>query len=219
MKIYGITFGDNFARLTRAFVNSIKENTDYPVDIIQSDLMIAPEDKSQSHYNNLRKLEFWKEIALNATEDILLLDTDMIILKPFDEIFDIKTDIAITTRNHPIRYNGGFVYLKNTDNSKEFMKAWYKKSKQLFDFPQPELVKVFKGLTQSGLAVIHAHSDFTNLITELPCNVYNLAATDWPEYSDKTKVIHIKDNLRKACLRGTDFKYFNLVLEWNKYNY
>lgn len=207
----------DFTRLTKAFENSIKKNTDHSLIIRKLDWEKAPYGR-QSHFNNLRKLYDWNTFFQNeASEEVILMDTDTIVLSPLD---DFKYNhFAITTReDHDVKYNAGVVFLKHTERARQFMNDWYQASANLFEHMDVSLLSKYKGLTQSALSIVHStkYSD----IKEIPCDIYNLAKTDWDNFSDKTKVIHIKDDLREVCLHSNEHpKYNNLVNIWRRYDY
>jgi len=199
MIIYGVYFGEDFEILTNTFKNSIEQNTNHKYIIEKMEYEKATVGK-QGHFNNVRKLEKWNDFIQQADEEelVVLMDTDMVILDDLNPT--LTHDIAITTRDHPIKYNAGVVFVWPTAYAKDVFNRWYEMSKKILPRPPRELLKKYKGLTQGALALIQAEYE----LQELPCDIYNLAHTDWPRYSDKTKVIHIKDELRHACLNGIE---------------
>lgn len=219
MIIYGVYFcdkkDDSFETLTEYWLRSIKKNTNHSVITHRLEYEITPHGK-QNHFNNLRKLEYWNKFVQESDQDVILMDTDMIILKPLD--IDYK-DIAITIReNNDIRYNAGVVYVKNTPIAKKIINEWYQASYELFNNMDKELLKQYKGLTQSALNIIE--KKYSEYFTLLECDEFNLAATDWINLSDKTRAIHIKDYLRKYCLSGKEPKdpiQKKIFYIWNQY--
>ena len=60
------------------------------------------------------------------------------------------------------------------------MNDWYQASANLFEHMDVSLLSKYKGLTQSALSIVHStkYSD----IKEIPCDIYNLAKTDWDNF-------------------------------------
>ena len=102
--------------------------------------------------------------------------------------------------------------------AKQIIQEWYQESLYLFNNINKDLLLKYKGLTQSALSLIE--KKYSDYITLLECDEFNLAATDWINLSSKTRAIHIKDYLRKYCLSGKvpidpiQKEIFNM---WNEY--
>lgn len=233
MKVFFTWFQDpkrlDFQRMKNVFIHSLKKHapdvdlielkTEYPKQTFNS--------KAPSHFENVYKLGIWKDALNNSDTPILLIDCDMLILKDISVIENMNLkDITLTTRREKqytttANCNAGFIYIKPTQRAKEFFEEWYNLSLE-FDPKKPKWASLYKkylGATQTTLGYIRESGKYEDIISELPCYIWNCANLDYPLKTDDTKVLHIKSKLRKHILnkaRTTETKILQLADLWFK---
>src|SRR5690554_1844420 len=161
-------------------------------------------------YNNTDKLEVWNEHIQNATEDTVLIDCDMLIMQDFSEVWQQDFDVAITKRDEKkirmrhlpngIPYNGGVVFVRNTDSAKRFIQAWTDCNRYLFEDTRAHsgYLKKYAGMNQAALGYLLEERGGYDIckVIDVPCAKYNACAPEFWENSN-AKIVHVKSDLRK----------------------
>lgn len=233
MKAYGLWFQTEgrvqFERLVKVFEYSFKKhNPDVELIIEKSEYPSPRYGLKPAHLENVFKLERWNDIIQSSEEPVLLLDTDLLILDCLNDITKKKDDIIITNRHYStIKYNAGVILVNPSLGSKRFFQQWRDTSS--IDFKSTDeywrgILNTAKGATQSTLTELLCNQAFCS-VGYLSCAVWNSAVTDWPRFSDETKILHIKGNLRKYILNDCtdnqvhklDKNLIPLLDLWRKY--
>ncbi len=161
-------------------------------------------------HNNTDKLEVWNDHIQNATQDTVLIDCDMLIMQDFSEVWQHDFDVAITKRSEKksklrqfpngIPYNGGVVFVRNTDSAKRFIQAWTDCNRYLFENTRAHsgYLKKYAGMNQAALGyLLEARNGYDICkVIDVPCAKYNACAPDFWE-NGNAKIVHIKGDLRK----------------------
>ena len=208
-------YGGNYERLLRAFINSWEANSSIPLEVHRIN---PPETygRSAAFYYNHRKLRQWID---SVDQDTIFIDCDMLCLKDPVDGFDLVDHIGYTDREGPIPFNGGVVFVKNTKESKEFLKKWYDiDEKMLYDekFHKDYYHPKYAGMNQSSMGWMYENG-YDHLIRVLP-DIYNKCDgwTGWQQ----AKMVHVKGHLRNCCLfdRSRDVNYIMAIKEvWKQY--
>lgn len=172
------------------------------------------------NYNHF-KLGIWKDFICKSKPDekIILADCDMMCLRPGYHAFNESFDIAYTARTWTTRIpnNGGIVFVRPTQKSKEFFKLWYEiDGKMLNDIPFHKKYRaVYAGQNQSSFGYMqetgnkaikaHLHKYFTRQWNAVDC--------DWTKVNGETVFIHYKSKLREAVLGGIKKPQWEKVTE------
>jgi hypothetical protein len=152
--------------------------------------------------SNTVKLEKWVEILTTIPDNdtVIFTDCDMLFLKDPGEVFSRDFDIAYTERTQSKwTINGGVLFVKVNPRSRDFMNHFVNVNKMMFedpDFHQPWKNK-YAGMNQSALGCILEMKKHEAKLISLPCAEYNSCGEDWPFITEKTRILHIKGQLRK----------------------
>jgi len=128
----------------------------------------------------------------------IITGIDSLFLKSIYPLLDKVFDIAISMRNHKVRYNTGLWAYHPTKKAKTFLSKWIKITKLLlnkFDEFENE-IHLYGGIDQLSL-LITLLVDKTNLhIKKLPCQEWNATQSEWRDIDNNTRMIHVKSQLR-----------------------
>jgi len=154
--------------------------------------------------NNL-KLQYWVDFIRKATMPTVLMDTDTLVLQDIGGAFDMDFDVAITVlENDPISwFNGGVVFVKPSKKVADFFDLWLQTDNQLMANPgaRQMYARGRKISGQNQVSFTYLYDDVKIKIIELPCHVWNCCNSAWDNFSENTKVLHIKEGLRKIVFR------------------
>lgn len=180
-------------------------------------------------------------------EPLVLMDADTLVLGDLSEAFNEQFDIGLTVRDYKLRYNAGVVYVQPTDNARSFIDAWFIENQYMHDnlrrvrnrialnggINQASLDSIISGQSNPSYTdtlLIHKegttpdefdrdHPDRGSqwVIRELPCSIWNSVDQTWSTFSDVTKVLHVKGQLRALSLTPAR-KYDELAHLWRTYD-
>jgi hypothetical protein len=223
-----------YGRLARALVNSAVANSPAtPLDLLRIDLELdrlgklwtrGHDPERDSLLANTRKLEAWASVV-GAADDgavIGLFDCDLLILGDLSEVELLDFDVAYTARppSAPYPINGGVVFVRVSEGVREFMEAWRAGNEALLRHPAAHepLRQRYGGMNQAALGPLLERTELHLLA--LPCRIWNCEDWTWPEFSERTKVLHVKSALRQAVFgqRRLDATLSPLVAEWRKHD-
>jgi hypothetical protein len=155
------------------------------------------------------------------------------VLKDLAPVFEKDFDVAVTKHSMgSLPYNGGVVFVKNTQKAKNFMRLWAEVNMKMFKTPayHSKYIKKYAGMNQAAFgAVINEfkdrfyfdkenHNDMQSHVLNLPCSIYNLCRGYWPMVNADSNIIHIKSELRQACLYDrTSRETEKCYALWKKY--
>lgn len=182
-----------------------------------------PEGRKQNllFYENTDKLADWLEFVENSSDpDIILIDCDMMVLQDVSEVFEEEFDVGFTRRaNHKrIPFNGGVFFVRQNQDSV----AFFQKFKQINDKMYEDRIfhqawrDRYAGMNQAAFGWMWENYLEKICLLELPCEIYNVCS-GWNVLSDEYKIIHIKSQLRQACLsKDGDKRYPAIVNKWKE---
>lgn len=185
--------------------------------------------------HNTLKLKIWNKDVQEAEDNIILMDSDMLVTDDFTDVFEETFNIGITKRTgyKNIPYNGGIFFIKPTDESKKLFNIFEENNMMLYYNPQLlfEYKRIYAGMNQSawGYTLENFNTNNKYNIKEFPCSIYNACVEDWENINEETKIIHCKGDIRKIIQqlisRGEVYKhrqkmylkYKNIIDEWMYY--
>lgn len=180
---------------------------------------------NQSHVWNTQKLEHWRRRTLDAPNgaELLLIDGDMIVMKPLDDIWRIDFDVAYTLRDGGSRLplNGGVVFVRVSDATRAFIDRWWEVNVKFLGNSQQHRHwrAKYAGINQASFGYLLEHEVGALKIHKLRCSEWNLC--EWERHDPlAARIIHIKSGLRRVLFKlpplgtgGTNVK--NIVRMWN----
>lgn len=160
-----------------------------------------------SHSWNTRKLNWWCERAKAAPDGarVLLIDGDMMIRRPIDEVWKQSFDLAYTFRQRTrLPLNGGVLFLRVSPQVRAFLDVWRETNLRfLKNSPEHRNWRLrFAGINQASFGyMLEKYPEREKLtIAKLPCSIWNLC--EWERFMvDPAKIIHVKSGLRRACFQ------------------
>lgn len=204
---------DIFHEMFEVFKNSVRKNMPNAKIIELYVESKKVKNKKRIIYTNHQKLIAWADYAKTMNENAIFIDCDMLILGDLSEVFDLYDfDIAITSLTNRKRFpfNGGVVFVRNTDKAKAFMQRWTEVDLQMFEdiIFHRKYKKKYQGMNQSALGYLYEEEkNIANLI-QVPCEKYNAVDQNWKEINENTPkekmplAIHYKGSLRKQLFEN-----------------
>lgn len=162
---------------------------------------------SPAHVQNTQKLDVWADLVRIAPDGqaVVLLDADMAILRPLDDIWEQSFDLAYTARQgfkYPL--NCGAVFLRVSDRTRRFMSEWADENRrQLADEARHrQWLRLYGGINQASFGALLASDRAASVqLLQLPCLEWNCEDSSWGRFDPaKTRIAHIKSSLRRAAL-------------------
>jgi hypothetical protein len=227
IKILGCVFdynqGDRYQRLADVWEYSIhKAMPKANVTLVK---MPTPKDvkRNSGFTSNHEKFKYWKAFidSCDDGDHVVLMDVDTYMRQSIADAFDHDFDIGLTKRTAmAFPYNGGVVFVKVNDRSRRFIEFWSEIDYKMYHdkaLHDPYRQK-YRGQNQAALGYCLEHNDTGAVVAEFRCSVYNACNDDWLKFCDVTRVVHVKSNLRRACLgeTGIPSKLKPIVVEWRK---
>jgi hypothetical protein len=228
MKIIGVFFEVNdkniYTHLTKVFEYSIKKNmpgSDTHLEIYE---LPPPVIEGKRFQHQIIKQRKWTELALQQTENYVIMDTDMIITGSLEDAFQYPFDIAYTYRKKERKpLNGGMIFGRPNERSKRFWEEWlfycekaYANKDTWIDFNSQ-----CKGFAQSALwHTINNNKECK--FKRLDCSEYNACDEEWDYANAGTKAYHIKGRMRKALFNNGPIsspKVYNLWKDYERQYY
>lgn len=156
--------------------------------------------------SNTEKLDWWVRFAKAQPDGtpVLLMDADMAILRPLDDLWSREFDIAYTTRAGRFPFNGGVVALRVSEPVRTFLTDWQTLNNHFLGHPlahRPYRNK-FGGINQASFGALLPEAGRRGLaIRTLPGKDWNIEQTYWRSYDHETaRILHVKSHLRHLIL-------------------
>lgn len=151
-----------------------------------------------------RRTRIWREAvdALPDGEVLGLIDADTCVLGDLSEIELRAFDLAYTVRPNWARYplNGGVVFVRGGELARRFFRDWVEMDAELQKGNVHELLDAYGSIDQAALSHLVNFSTQKAHVIALPCAVWNCEDSTWEQFSEQTKILHIKGTLRRCCL-------------------
>jgi hypothetical protein len=207
MQIIGVMFSApgacEYGRLAKVWEYSArKAHPDATVKLIKKKDAAG---KTSHQRRNQYKLEEWNRQIQAATEDTILMDVDMVIIKEIAHVFEREFDICYTQRTKTrMPLNGGVLFVKPTRAAKTFFEEWVKVDAELLlkRGRYTPYIRKYGGQNQASFGYMlenkKANKRIVNTcIDKVPCTVYNVCQEEWHAVDDGTRVIHCKSGLKR----------------------
>lgn len=257
MIIYCTYYGsdDSWGRMHHVLRNSIKANCSDAQYIYERSApnpgMIKTMEKAcrndyqrmniKAYVANTHKVNLWADMADEAYEkgeNLVLIDADTMVLSDLSEAFDEMgdADVGVTYREAAVRINAGVVYVRPTEQGREWIRAWKDANDWLIEQRRLDQAKLYGGINQASMAialdgfrlVMNGDSPTDATVAQLECSKWNSVDQTWHLFNDDTRVVHIKGALRKYLVEGEAFRTKATHLstawldpikkEWDKYD-
>ncbi len=217
--------GDQYGRLAR--VLEYTATLHCPDWRIQIDRATVPHYNSSlgvnSHVTNSQKLEWWRGVVRGAEDGdrILLMDSDMAIVRPLDPVWDLSFDLAYTMRETGrLPLNGGVVFLRVSPRVRAFVDRWFEiNQKFLADAAahRPWRTK-YAGINQASFGYMLEREAHGCELTRITCREWNCENTTWAFYDPTiTRIVHLKSGLRRALFGAVPrSEHKTLIAAWHK---
>jgi hypothetical protein len=158
--------------------------------------------------SNTEKLRIWANEMQKAECPIVFCDCDMMATGDLSELFSILPepdffDVAFTARSsgkYPI--NGGAVYARPNENARRFFTLWRAANNLLFanKVLHRKFREKYAGMNQAALGYLLEEGKHGTRIAKVPCSIWNACDDDWIAFSDVTRLVHVKGELRRSVL-------------------
>lgn len=163
--------------------------------------------------------------ALRSKEVCAVCDADLMFSRSIEDAEALPFDVAVTVRDR-LKYNTGLWFYRPGPRAEDFVRCWIDASMDIYERvhgsrPDPQMINrnhEYGGIDQTALAFTVAVRDAE--VLELPCQEWNATQTEWEAMTDKTRIIHIKSQLRNACFNknnATPKGCADIVKRWRKY--
>jgi len=175
---------------------------------------------------NTLKIQKWVDIMNITNDNIVFLDCDMLVLRDISDIFEDDFDIGLTIRGTgSIPYNGGAVFVRNSQKAKDYMELWNEVNIHLYNNPKEHNYwrnkKGYAGMNQAALGCLMETKKYQANVKKYPCAIWNLCRNHWNKITDESRILHIKSGLRKAVFaRASSIivaKYQKAISIWLQY--
>lgn len=197
-----------YERLLKAWENSVKANTKAEYEIARLHPKDYPQCKHPKHsyMANSIKLNYWKDKIKTETGNICLIDGDTVVLKDVSHVFDLDFDIAYTRRSidrPPI--NGGVLFVKASERVWDFFDKWVLTNNEMLTNNTLHRIWYgkYNGINQASFGYMLERYISDLKIIKLPGPIYNACDKgDWLGINDQTAILHVKSDMRVACING-----------------
>jgi len=194
---------------------------DIEIERIGSAASVYSNQHMHSHISNTHKLDYWNRHIQAASEGdrVLLIDGDMMIINPIDEVWTLDFDIVYTTKRHKLPFNGGVVFVRVSEKLKRFMADWWALNLRLLNSPgeHSKFRKQFGGMNQASFGALlpKIQTEYGLKLQAIPCAEWNCEQSAWERFNPRTvRIVHIKSGLRKAIFgRGPIEPYLTPMID------
>jgi hypothetical protein len=214
MTVYGCWFryGDDssYARLADVWKRSAERHIPGATVVLEElpalEVSNVPLPVAGNHY----KFAAWVDAARENRGSLILMDTDMLVTGDLSRAFEMEFDAAVTRRTDaPMPYNGGVVFLRGNDKSRDFIDRWWHWELEYMshrDEYKP-YYRRFCGPNQTALGLLLERDAHGLNIAELPCAEWNACPDDFGGIAEgKTKAIHLKGRMDKFALSDLELR-------------
>lgn len=217
---------EQYPRLARVLEHTARRHCPgWDIEVVAHDMRVEkPRCGTEAFGYNTAKLDDWCARVERAElgQRVLLLDTDTVILRPLDDVWQLPFDVAYTIRPPECRLplNGGVVFLRVSEASRGFMRRWRDENRRMLN-DRAYLYRwrrAYGGLNQAALGKVLEESGPEIEVRSLPCEEWNCEDSTWAKFSEATRILHCKSNLRLSLfnLGPTDREVQHLVLLWRR---
>lgn len=209
-----------YERLLQALEKSVQHNSPKtPLNVVrftedwvsQAANKFSTKEAQQSFVDNTNKMRAWEQVMLSHEDGdvLIIIDCDTLVLKDLSDVeADLgDNDVAFTmkyAKGH-FPFNSGVIITRVNERSREFFKQWREINEQfLADGRKHETYRAkYGGINQAALGYMIDNNQIKGLnIKPLTCQEWNCEDSEWINLDHRTRILHIKSDLRRACLTG-----------------
>jgi len=206
------TEGERWPKLARVLEHTAQQHCQgWDIQVSRLQMPTKPSIADCFAANNL-VLTHWCQAVHDAPvgTPMLLVDADMAILRPLDDVWDQDFDIAYTVRETRARYplNAGVVFVRAGWRARAFFRHWLQVDDGFLADPQSHLIwkRRWGGINQAALGCVldHQPADHPDVrLLRLPCAEWNCEDYSWSAFEPQvTRILHVKSDLRRAVFSG-----------------
>ena len=214
---------DRLARVLRYTARQHCPSWDVRVEAIAPSLL-APCTGNPSHAWNTAKLDYWQAITAGMPDGtpLMLMDADMMILRPLDLLWKRPFDLAYTVRSRKasrLPLNGGVIALRLSAATRGALAQWRAINREMMENGrrhQPYHQK-YAGMNQASFGALLEEGGLADLeVLPLECQEWNCC--EWDLYTPETRIVHVKSRLRRAVFSspGHDPVLAPLAAYWHQ---
>lgn len=206
-----------FARMARVLEYSYRHHgdiCDVRISRLSAD-MRRPRTGVEAHAHNTQKLEHWvsEALAMPDGSELILVDADVMVLRPIADIWEQAFDVAYTVKAEPLPpsapfpFNLGVMFLRMSEPVRGLLSAWLRMNADLFAMT-PTDARVWRrthgGINQAAFGMIVERGALDGLkVLTLPCAEWNCEESAWDTFDpDRTRIVHVKGELRRELFQA-----------------
>lgn len=160
------------------------------------------------HAANVHKVAWWSARVHDAADgqELVLLDADVAVVRPLDDLWEGVFDLAYTTKRRPFPFNLGVLFVRVSDRTRAFFRTWLEENLQLLTHQSREATawrRQFGGINQASFGRLLARGALADLaLHTVPCREWNCEDSAWSTFDPAvTRILHVKGALRRAVFR------------------
>jgi len=204
--------GQDWIRMARVLEFGARRHcAGWDVDVRRIDPPHPTNALSANKIGNTRKLDWWAEQVEGAADgaQLLLIDTDTMVLGPLDAAWAEEFDFAYTFRDGQVTgrfpLNAGVVFLRVSAPVRAFVSRWRDENRRMLGDARYHApwYRQFGGMNQSALGKMLSEGADRALgvrLGRLPCATWNCENSTWARFDPTTRIVHLKNGLRLAAL-------------------
>jgi len=214
----------HWARMAKVLEYSARKFTDWDIDIrrIEFDESFRSAIGVRSLAYNTQKMQFWFDAVMAAADgaQMLLIDADTVILRSLDDVWESEFDYAYTIRHKSFPFNSGVVFVRVSQAVRDFFHVWRNENLRMLtdSAHHQKWRKAYGGINQAALGFALEHQLTSRLkLLQLECQEWNCEDTTWNNFDERTRILHVKSNLRRAIFVDPVFTpHLAGLIEWWK---
>lgn len=221
--------GDQYGRLAR--VLEYTASVHCPGWTIRVEHVTAPTFYTSaigvlSHVTNSQKLEWWRSVVVDAEDGdrVLLIDADMMITRPLEDVWRRPFDLAYTIRTEGrLPLNGGVVFVRVSPATRRFVDRWFAVNQGFLANANDHRHwrTKYAGINQAAFGyMLERERDPGLALERLTCHEWNSENTTWAKFDPAlTRIVHLKSGLRRALFGQVTMErreHVKLIALWHE---
>ena len=217
IRIYTVAFGDFYLGMLDSLVKSVRRNA--PEHLLTTTWGLRPRQPESYKWvapflwSNDYKMNLWDDAMQRFPdgEQVVFVDSDILILRPLDDAFDLEFDVGYTVREGTPPFNSGVIFVRVNERSRKFFREWRIANNKLIakGADITEYVRECVGANQTAFRYVmdsiamgdaKKWADPPKMVA-FPCSIWNCEQMSYKYFDrDQTRVLHVKSQLREYLL-------------------